>query len=37
MGPEGRVPEGPLRVSEGAFSEGWRGTDGVWRGQEGEA
>jgi len=34
MGPEGRVPEGPLRVSEEVLLEGWRGTDGVWRGYE---
>jgi len=32
MGPEGRVSEAPMRVSEGVFSEGWRGTDGVVRG-----
>ena len=32
MGSEGRVPEGPLRGSEGVFSEGWWGTDEVWRG-----
>jgi len=32
MDPERRVPEGPLRESEGVFFEGWRGTDGVWRG-----
>jgi len=31
MGPEGRVPEGLLGVSEMVFSEGWRWTDGVWR------
>jgi len=32
MVPDGRVPKGPLKVPEGVFSEGWRGTDGVWRG-----
>jgi len=32
MGPEGRVSESYLRVSEGCFLEGWRGTTGVWRG-----
>ena len=32
MGPKGRVPEGPLTVSEGVFAKGLRGTDEVCKG-----